>query len=82
MSTHLEKTEKIIFRFKKDYASNTETVLFITRTDSTAENVSAFQKFRKKIEFVHDRQSHGGLHTLYDKITVFIFIRKLNRHFQ
>ena len=37
---------------------------------------------KKKFEFAHDRQNHGGFHKTYDKITAFIYIRKLSRHFQ
>ena len=31
-------------------------------------------------ELVHDRQSHGGFHKIYDKIVASMYMRKFNRH--
>ena len=37
---------------------------------------------KKKIEFAYDKQNHGNFHKIYDKITVFIYVRKFSRYFQ
>ena len=79
-----KKTENPIFRFQRDHVFSTETVSFITRTRSTAENVFIFQKTLRIFffELAHDRQSHEVFHKIYDKIVTSMYMRKFNRHLQ